>query len=266
MAIGSAGAAVLAVAATGVAVALSTRSANVELAAGESGSVAAACKPGQKAVSGGLAGALSGDAALFAWGSRPQGSREWVAGAVDFGSGAGTLDAFVHCRKGARLRTKSASTTIAGGFPSAEKATLTAKCPSGTKVVSGGFGGQYGDGVDIRPYESRKSGGRRWTVSAFSYGTEAGTLTAYARCEQRGDGLKTKSAEVVVAGEQSATASAKCARSQRVVSGGFEGEAEATDVVPNSSYKQGGRRWTAVGFNGGVLPGSFTVFAYCEPR
>jgi hypothetical protein len=56
---------------------------------------------------------------------------------------------------------------------------VTARCPRGTKVVSGGFDNPdfvvNGTDIAILPFESMKTGKREWTVSARNLGSGLGT-------------------------------------------------------------------------------------------
>ena len=64
-----------------------------------------------------------------------------------------------------------------------ETKTVTARCPSGQSLVSGGFQRTdfRSDGGDYVT-ESRAAGTKAWTVSGHAYGTGSGELTAIAYC------------------------------------------------------------------------------------
>jgi hypothetical protein len=82
--------------------------------------------------------------------------------------------------------------------------------------------------------------------------------------------LKTRSATVVVDGDEVGSAAAKCKRGTKAVSGGFEGEPFDIDnpspfFAPNQSSRTTRRKWTSETYNyGGTSAGDFTSFAYCR--
>jgi hypothetical protein len=82
--------------------------------------------------------------------------------------------------------------------------------------------------------------------------------------------LKTKSATVVVDSDDVGSATAKCKRGMKAVSGGFEGEPfdegnPSPFFAPNQSSHPQTRQWTSETYNyGGVSAGDFTSFAYCR--
>jgi hypothetical protein len=192
--------------------------------------------------------------------------------------GATDLTAYVHCvKKGKNPATSSATLSVDGG----EIGTVTATCEAGTKAVSGGFFGETG--ILIAPavliHESRKSGGRGWTVSAGNYGLVSGELIAYVNC-RKGKGLKSRSKTTQVEGEAgdvnpTGSVTAKCKKGSTAVSGGFSGEVDASFVSspPDgagvrafTSRREGGRKWEAVAANFGDGNGSLTNYVYCEKK
>jgi hypothetical protein len=68
------------------------------------------------------------------------------------------------------------------------------------------------------------------------------------------------------------TATAKCKRAQRIVSGGFDNPDFGPDqlaepqLLPFVSMRVGNRRWTASAYNEGSASGTLTVYAYCEKK
>jgi hypothetical protein len=84
-----------------------------------------------------------------------------------------------------------------------------------------------------------------------------------------GERLKTKSQTVEVDGAESETATAKCKRGTRAISGGFETEPFQTGgispwVLPYESQKGGRRSWKATGANAASEQGELTSYAYCR--
>jgi hypothetical protein len=97
-----------------------------------------------------------------------------------------TLIVFAYCRKGAGLKTRSASASIGGANP--RLGTATAQCRRGERLISGGYSTPVEDASDTGPnlwyYSSHKTGNRSWTVSAYDDGG-LGTFTARAYCEKQ---------------------------------------------------------------------------------
>lgn len=244
---------------------LKTRSGAALIPAGTTGEALATCPKGTKLISGGFAGEQDGDSAVFTYAANRRGGKQQGASAVNFGAQAGTLTSFAYCQKKAKLSVRSAQTVIPAGSPTAALGTATATCPKGSTAVSGGFAGPRETDVDIRPYESRRTGKRAWTVSAYSFGSAGGTLTAQVGCQKQAGKLKTASAETSVASEPATgTATATCKKGLRAISGGFLASTQDTDINPYASFKQGGRGWIVSGLNGGPQPGTLTAYAYCR--
>ena len=207
--------------------------------------------------------------------SQRRGNRRWTGSAYNQGA-AGDLTTFVYCGP-QKLKSRSKSAAIGGSpFMSGdfETGTATAKCPRGTTAVSGGFDnpdfvveGDYSHDRRIVPYISRKLGGRSWTVEAANYAGAEATLVAYAYC-QDAPSLRTKRKSVTFAaplnGIGVSDAVAKCARGQRVLSGGFK----LTGLEPLllASRKVGGRAWKASASVGYPGEAELTAYAYCEQK
>ena len=245
---------------------LKTRSATVTVASGESDSVVAQCPRGTKPVAGGFEAQSRPEGPdpvptfnLFK--SKGTGARGWTAAASNGGSAAGDLTSFAYCRD---LALERRSATVSVGPDEPESA--TAKCPRGTKALSGGFDADTasGDVPLFRITGSKKKGKRKWTVSATeTFGAE-GDLTAHVYC---GDGkaLKAKDASETLPQNTVGELKARCKRGQRVLSGGFEAPDPPGPVagsLVSASHKVGRRTWTvsAVALNEETV----TAYAYCQ--
>ena len=174
---------------------LKTRSASATVpnTGTQHGTATARCPQGQKAVSGGVDNpdfGTDGGAGFFPYVSKKSGGRGWTVSVELFRPAPATLTAFVHCREGEGVKTRSVSATVpaSGSFTG----TATAKCKPGETLISGGYsttspenaGG--GGSPDLWYYSSHKAGRRGWTVSAFDNGGAAGgTFTALAYCEKK---------------------------------------------------------------------------------
>jgi hypothetical protein len=227
-----------------------------------------------KSLSGGFA---AEDADVIVDRTAKVGAKGWTVEARSE-DGATDLTAFAYCAK----KQKSPTTTSESTTLEAEEiGTLTATCEAGTKAVSGGFAGDFGLllAPNIVPHESRKSGGRAWTVSAANQGFVEGELTAYANC-RKGKGLRAKSKSTTVDGDASevnptGSVAAKCKHGRRAVSGGFAGQVDASYVAtpPDgaavftyASHRDGGRRWETAAANFGDAAGELTTYVYCEKK
>ena len=127
--------------------------------------------------------------------------------------GAATLAVGIGVATGAKLKTKSASTTLSPE----ELDSVTAKCKKGTKAVSGGFQSDTNpslpSGSYIFPYVSRAEGGRKWTSAGLN-SAEPGELTSFAYC--RHQKIKRRSNETTVSGGGATeTVTARCPRAPR---------------------------------------------------
>jgi hypothetical protein len=237
------------------------------------GTATASCKQGEKVVSGGFTTPdfnvdLTLGARITAYESYKGGRREWTVSARNDTATEGTLTAYAYCRKGKGTRTKSESVEVAP-FPA--EGSATASCGKGRKVVSGGSmspGYDYkGFSGSVHPYESRKQGPRKWVASGNNRSSLAGTLIAYAYC-RKGKGLKTVSESTQIQTDAAGTATARCKRGHRVVSGGFDVpdfDTFGPVVRVYESRKVGRRKWraSAIGF---FAPGTLTAYAYCEKK
>jgi hypothetical protein len=146
---------------------------------------------------------------------------------------------------------------------------VTARCPKGQFLVSGGFQRTNfrSDGGDYIT-ESRASGPKAWRVSGSAYGpTGQGELTAIAYCARM---KKPKLTEVtsgpvpVGANQVGSTTTSACPKGKRLVAGGFSSGgsnnaffAEGT-INSNSTFTA-----RSYGFFGPVS--SLTSYGYCWP-
>ena len=117
-------------------------------------------------------------------GSYPTESRAvgntWRVTGQAFGAFGGEMTAIAYCsseKKAARVKEVSAtSPVLLGQFAEA----TTPSCPSGTKLISGGFSSEGATGIfaDGGHYNSQGS----WTAGAFGYFGPAASFTAYGYC------------------------------------------------------------------------------------
>jgi hypothetical protein len=175
-----------------------TESAETTVPVGEIRSVTASCEPGTKAVSGGFFGQLGGIGSVpdvRVHESRKTGVRDWTVSAGNRGGFEGDLIAYVNCRGGKGLKSRSKSITLDGatGMQADPSGSVTAKCKRGTRAISGGFSGLIDEsfladpdsGPGVIPSLSRRAGGRKWETGAVNEGGESGELTSYVYCQKK---------------------------------------------------------------------------------
>jgi len=173
-----------------------------------------------------------------------------------------------------RTETVSSSTTAEGDF-----VTLTAQCPKGTRVVGGGYAtGTADDGGSISlnvVLESRRSGGKAWTVSAYRDDAVAPAgptlpVSAEAYCRS-GVG---KVSEVSAAQGANPTTTplvpdAPCSPGKAITAGGFAFAVPQFDssgyYFNNASRPIGNVGWS-VEAGSGTAGVSATALAYCQKR
>jgi hypothetical protein len=271
-------AAVMAASAT----ALKTKSASSTVAASAAGALTTAkCKKGSEAVSGGFDDPsfdptfLTGGS-IFHAESHRAGKRKWTALPANSGQGSGEFVVYAYCDKSdPGLKKKSATVTV----PQEDVASVTVRCKRGSEVLSGGSaspGFDYDDGPSVYPFESRREGKRKWTVSAYNFSsTVVGDLTAFAYCDKSEPGLKAKSSETAIGTDLVESTSAKCKKGTEAVSGGFDNPdfdptydttGDGPGIYPYESRREGKRTWSGSAYNDGESTGTFAVFAYCAEK
>jgi hypothetical protein len=182
-----------------------------------------------------------------------------------------------------RLKTRADTETI-GALDSSE---TSATCDGQAKTVSGGFENEFdpdevvgGNSPQPSQYTSRRSAKRSWAGGTFNIGSVAGDVTTFAYC--RGEKLKGKSKSATIEGTpigqsmsgdyNTGTATAKCPRGAKAVSGGFDNPdfdvpgsyEDQTRIVPYASRRQGGRKWGIEAANFGGAEGTLVAYVYCR--
>jgi hypothetical protein len=153
---------------------LKTKSATTSVGEREADSIEAKCKRGTKAISGGFYAeeSIVGDNPFnLIFESQRTGGRRWESAAYNAGNGPASLTSLAYCRD-EKVKRRSSETTLSDS----ETGSVTAKCPRGTKALSGGFSTEnfFVGLVDARaplPFESRLSSKREWTASAPTWAT-----------------------------------------------------------------------------------------------
>jgi hypothetical protein len=149
-----------------------------------------------------------------------------------------------------------------------ETKTVTARCPKGQYLVSGGFQRTdfRSDGGDYVT-ESHASGPKAWVVSGHAYGTGSGELTAIAYCARMKRPILTEvtsSPAPVAASGSATTTTPTCPSGKRMVTGGFsEGGSTNALFAAGTFNPQGTVSANAYGFFGAAP--QLTAYGYCLP-
>jgi hypothetical protein len=146
--------------------------------------------------------------------------------------------------------------------------TVTARCPTGQFLVSGGFQRTdwRSDGGDYVT-ESKAAGPKAWTVSGHAYGVGSGELTAIAYCARMSKPKLTEVASPPVpvgSNQLAATTTAACPAGKRLVTGGFSSGGSTNAFFAEGTINQS-NTFTArsYGFFGPVS--GLTAYGYCWP-
>jgi hypothetical protein len=161
-----------------------TATGNTALKNQESTAVAT-CPAGKQAVGGGFSSPLISNNAVVPHSSYRSSVSAWtVEGQVASGSGAVTAYAYCRNASAGQLTDITASATLS---TTGEAKTVTPTCPTGTRLVGGGFQSTVppaGDAV-VFPQENFASSSADWTVTGVENQDGPITLTAHAYCLAR---------------------------------------------------------------------------------
>ncbi len=244
------------------------------IAPGQLGSATAKCDPGQVALAAGFGTSpwdpsTSNGGPIARLGSQPIGKRTIKTTALNFNNtAAGTLYSYAYCGKRAKPPTVVSSDTQLG--PNTV-GTVRAKCPEGSRVISGGFGTDS----TVVTLTSKRSGNRGWKVEGFyiaqtkAKGSAEATLSAYAICKSPGPKLTTESKDTTVS-DSLTTTNVPCSNGSKVISGGFNGNLKASDSGLDAAGALVSKRfdrargWTTEGISTGQPEATLTTYAYCR--
>src|SRR3954449_486275 len=146
--------------------------------------------------------------------------------------------------------------------------TVTARCPKGQSLVSGGFQRTdfRSDGGDYVT-ESHAVGTNAWVVSGHAYGTGSGELTAIAYCARMKRPIITEvvsSPAPVSASGAATTTTPTCPAGKRLVTGGFSTGAATEALFAQGTFNPNGTfSANAYGFFGAAP--QLTAYGYCLP-
>jgi hypothetical protein len=146
--------------------------------------------------------------------------------------------------------------------------TVTATCPKGQSLVSGGFQRTdfRSDGGDYVT-ESHAVGTKAWVVSGHAYGTGSGELTAIAYCAKMKRPIITEVASSpapVAANGSATTTTPTCPAGKRLVTGGFSTGGATEALFAQGTFNPNGTfSANAYGFFGAAP--QLTAYGYCLP-
>ena len=188
------------------------------------------------------------------------------------GSQPATLTGIATCKRKPKSREVSKTITVAADTQDS----VTAKCPKGRRIAFGGFSGDLNPtGAYVSPLAAFAESQRRWTVVGTNESsTTPGELSAYAYCGKVKKATERKKT-VPLGGNflDTATATAKCKRKERLAFGGFDINtpgAQEDYVAPTQLEQTSSRKWTVSATNDSDPDAEdITSFAYCikkKPR
>ena len=149
-----------------------------------------------------------------------------------------------------------------------ETKTVTAQCPKGQSLVSGGFQRTdfRSDGGDYIT-ESHAVGTKAWVVSGHAYGTGSGELTSIAYCARMKKPVITEVASSpapVAANGSASTTTPSCPAGKKLIAGGFSTNGSTSALFDGASFNPDGT-WTARAYGFFGAAPQLTAFGYCLP-
>jgi hypothetical protein len=223
----------------------------------------ATCPAGQHVIAGGFSGSNTSDNAVVNMASSD--SAWYVKGEFD----AAVAKVFAYCSTNLDV-TPVVGTTTVTAQTSGTNTSATARCPRGSRAVSGGW--QFSTPVENSPvYTSAPSARKAWVVTAVNGNGGDWTLTSIAYC-MTGVDATTSSQEVPIAAGSDATATATCATG-RLIGGGFRtaptpdwNNTDGPDTFHLRSSRASRTSWTIAGHNYSSAAGTMTAYARCMSK
>src|SRR3954452_2673757 len=146
--------------------------------------------------------------------------------------------------------------------------TVTARCPKGQSLVSGGFQRTdfRSDGGDYVT-ESHAVGTNAWVVSGHAYGTGSGELTAIAYCARMKRPIITEVASSpapVAANGAATTTTPACPAGKKLIAGGFSTNDSTSALFDGAAFNANGT-WTAHAYGFFGAAPQLTAYGYGLP-
>ena len=147
-----------------------------------------------------------------------------------------------------------------------DQGTVTARCPKGQVLMSGGFqrtnfrtpGGSYAT-------ESHAAGPSAWRVSGRAFGNAGGELTAIAYCNKSKRPLLeevTASSGALALGQQASATTPGCPSGRRLTAGGFSFNG-SNDAWFSTGFFNSEGTWSVTGYGYFGPAPAITAFGYC---
>ena len=146
-----------------------------------------------------------------------------------------------------------------------------ARCPRGSRVVSGGWFMTDPEETELLVYKSKRVRKRGWAVSAIQATTNSfdTDLLALAYCDHDAPRARRASTTRTVASGETGSAAAECPNKKKAVAGGFSVLSDAKfneGGFPIESRRIGKRTWRTVVHAPYTAGASVTAYAYCSRR
>lgn len=237
---------------------------------GSTTSAKVSCKRGQQALAGSFDGAASSSRAIYLYRSERLGRRAWRSGGVKVGSDRrAKFEAGVVCGRlkgGVRVRKGRKQRIAADSFGAAE-----ARCRRGEYALGASIPGEpfavKGDGPQLFPHSSHRTGKRRWVVGAYN-DARPGRLQIKVLCTR--EPVRERRERGRARDGTRARLKAKCPAGSSVVGGGFASSKSAFPFAvafPYASTPGSGRAWFYGAQHQGVdRAARLTAYAYCVRR
>ena len=146
--------------------------------------------------------------------------------------------------------------------------TVTARCPKGQFLVSGGFQRTdfRSDGGDYVT-ESKAVGQKAWTASGHAYASGPGELTAIAYCARMKRPILRQVASMpapIPFGQNTTVTTPACPAGTRLTSGGFSAGGSTSTLFSNGFFNSN-NTWSVTSFGYFGSASALTAYGYCLP-
>jgi len=192
--------------------------------------------------------------------SRALGTDAWLVRTFD-----SSFTGYAYCSKTMRASRAHNSVDVNDN----ENASVDARCPSGTRVVSGGHrmanpGAQSNSPI----YSTFPSGQRTWSILAV-VSDVPNSLKAFAYCADTAP-LTVRTATGAVPSNDAGMSTVSCKSGEELLSGGYETtptpdwhNTNGPDTFIHSSFRSAARAWTVNAFNYSDVAGQLVAYAIC---
>jgi hypothetical protein len=166
---------------SGVVPATPTPHKTIYLRPGQTGSVTARCPGDQFLVSGGFQRTdFRSDGGDYITESRAAGTNAWTVSGHAYGTGPGELTAIAYCARMKRPQLVEVASSPAPVTAGSSASTTTPTCPSGTRLVTGGF--SSGGSTNSLFAQGTMNPEGTFTVQSYGFFGPTPSLTAYGYC------------------------------------------------------------------------------------